>query len=159
GIPLLTTFPIPLAAVFVVLVWWTAWSIDQKDQERQTAERELRQSEESFRFMAESMPQKIFTALCSGKIQYFNHQWMEFTGFPFDRLQDWGWLQFVHPDDVQETIHRWKQSLESHKDFQMEHRFYRKDGVYRWHLSRACAMRDAEGAVVKWVGSNTEIHD
>jgi signal transduction histidine kinase/ActR/RegA family two-component response regulator len=65
----------------------------------------------------------------------------------------------VHPDDVQETIHRWKQSVETGKDFQMEHRFFRSDGGHRWHLSRARAMRDADGNVVRWIGSNTDIHD
>jgi len=150
---------VAMAAAFVSLVWWTSSFMDRMDRDRQLAEVVLRQRDEDLRFMAESMPQKTFTATCAGAIEYLNHQWMEFTGASFDRLRDWGWLQFVHPDDVQETIHRWKQSIETHKDFRMEHRFYRNDGVYRWHLSFARAMRDPDGAVLKWVGFNTEIHD
>ena len=152
-------FVISVSVIFVSRIWWTALSIDRKDQDRQVAEDELRKREQGLSFMAESMPQKIFTATPSGSIEYLNHQWMEFTGASFERLQEWGWLQYIHPDDVQETIHRWKQSIETGKDFQMEHRFFRRDGSHRWHLSRARAMHDAEGNVIKWIGSNTDIHD
>src|SRR5262245_32408107 len=107
--------------------------------------------------MAESMPQKIFTAAPTGGCKYANTQWTEFTGFPLERIRDWGWLQFVHPDDVQETIHQWKQSIDSDKDFHIEHRLLRNDGMYRWHLSRARPMFDRDGKVLMWIGSNTEI--
>jgi PAS domain S-box-containing protein len=152
-------FVVMAAAIFAALVWRTALSLDRKEQERQQAENHLRIRTKGLRFMADSMPQKIFSATPSGRVEYFNQQWMEFTGAPLEQIQDWGWLKYVHPDDVQETIHRWKQSIETGKDFQMEHRFYRKDGSHRWHLSRACAMRDEEGNVVRWIGSNTDIHD
>ena len=58
--------------------------------------------------MAESMPQKIFTATPAGEVDYFNQQWMEFTGLPFEQIRDWGWKEFIHPDDVAENIRRWK---------------------------------------------------
>ncbi|MGH8759619.1 MAG: PAS domain S-box protein, partial [Burkholderiales bacterium] len=114
-------------------------------------------SEERLRFMAESMPQKIFTAKPNGDVDYFNQQWTEFTGLSFEQIRDWGWLQFIHPDDVEENIRRWKHSIDTGKYFQLEHRFRRKDGKYRWHLSRAHAMRDAKGQVLMWIGSNTDI--
>ncbi|MEO7300565.1 MAG: PAS domain S-box protein [Verrucomicrobiota bacterium] len=127
--------------------------------ERKTAEKKLRAAAERLRFMAESMPQKIFTAKPDGNIDYFNRQWMEFTGLSFEQIRDWGWTQFIHPDDVEENIRCWKHSVESGDYFELEHRFRRNDGEYRWHLSRAQAMRDAEGKIVIWIGSNTDIDD
>ncbi len=123
------------------------------------SEAELRESADRFRFLAESMPQKIFTATPAGDIDYFNLQWMEFTGLSFEQIRDWGWTQFIHPDDVDENVRRWKQSIETGEFFEYEHRFRRADGEWRWHISRAHAMRDATGGVLMWIGSNTEIHD
>jgi PAS domain S-box-containing protein len=123
------------------------------------SEARLRESAERFRFLAESMPQKIFTATASGEVDYFNRQWMEFTGLSFEQIRDWGWTQFIHPDDLEENVRRWKHSLETGQFFELEHRFRRADGEWRWHISRAHAMRDAEGKVMMWIGSNTEIDD
>jgi PAS domain S-box-containing protein len=127
--------------------------------ERARAVRSLRDSEARLSFMAESMPQKIFTATPTGEVVYFNRQWTDFTGLSFERIRDWGWLQFIHPDDVEENIRSWQHSINTGEPFQLEHRFRRADGEYRWHLSRAHAMRDAEGKVLMWTGSNTEIDD
>jgi PAS domain S-box-containing protein len=122
-------------------------------------EEALRASEERFRILAQSVPQKIFTANASGEVDYFNQPWMEFTGLSFDQIMGWGWLQFIHPEDAEENVRRWQQSIDTGEPFQLEHRFRRADGVYRWHLSRALAMRDAEGKVLMWFGSNTDIDD
>jgi PAS domain S-box-containing protein len=122
-------------------------------------EEALRASEERFRILAQSIPQKIFTANAKGEVDYFNKPWTDFTGLTFDQIKSWGWLQFIHPDDVDENVRRWQQSIDTGEPFQLEHRFRRADGVYRWHLSRALAMRDAEGRVLVWFGSNTDIDD
>jgi PAS domain S-box-containing protein len=127
--------------------------------ERARAVRDLRESEARLRFMAESMPQKIFTANAAGEVDYFNAQWMEFTGLSFEQIKDWGWTQFIHPDDVEENVRRWSQSIRTGEIFELEHRFRRADGEYRWHLSRAHAMRDARGKVLMWIGSNTDIDE
>lgn len=126
---------------------------------RKQFEEALREAGERFRFMAESMPQKIFTARPDGEVDYMNLQWREFTGQPFEQLRGWGWVDFIHPDDREENFRRWKESLATGADFELEHRFHRKDGAYRWHLSRAFAMRDAAGGVTWWIGSSTDIDD
>ncbi len=123
------------------------------------SETQSRELAERFRFLAESMPQKIFTAKPNGDIDYFNRQWIEFTGLSFEQIRDWGWLQFVHPEDVEENIRRWQHSIDTQEPFYMEHRFLRIDGQYRWHVSRAVPMLDAEGKVLMWIGSNTEIEE
>ena len=127
--------------------------------ERKRAEEAVRAAGERFRFMAESMPQKIFTAGPDGSIDYFNRQWLDFTGMTAGELRDSGWRSFIHPEDLEENLRRWQHCLETGDYFELEHRFRRHDGVYRWHLSRAHAMRDADGKITMWIGSNTDIDD
>src|SRR5262249_34553778 len=127
--------------------------------ERKRLEEALRASEERYLFLTQSIPQKIFTANANGDVDYFNQPWTEFTGLSFDQIKGWGWTQIIHPEDVEENVRRWQHSVDTGEPFQLEHRFRRADGVYRWHLSRALAMRDAEGRVLIWFGSNTDIHD
>lgn len=127
--------------------------------ERKRAEEAVRVAGERFRFMAESMPQKIFTATATGDVDYYNQQWMEFTGLTFAEIRDWGWTRFVHTDDLEENLRRWKHSVETGEYFEMEHRFRRRDDQYRWHVSRAHSMRDAAGNITMWIGSNTDIDD
>ena len=127
--------------------------------DREEALRDAERARERFRFMAESMPQKIFTARPSGDMDYFNRQWTEFTGLPFEQIKNWGWTQFVHPDDLEANVRAWRQSIETGEPFHFQHRFRRADGEYRWHLSRAHAMRDADGDISMWIGSNTDIHE
>jgi two-component system CheB/CheR fusion protein len=127
--------------------------------ELKRAQEAAREIGERLRFMADSMPQKIFTARPNGEADYFNRQWLEFTGGSFEQIKDWGWTQFVHPDDVDENIRQWQRSIDTREPFQIEHRFRRADGEYRWHLSRAHAMRDARGNILMWISSNTDIDD
>ncbi|NNJ26508.1 PAS domain S-box protein [Alienimonas chondri] len=147
------------------------WTADEVSLVREAAERSwahierirsaaaLRASEQRLRFLMDSMPQKIFTATPSGEVDYFNPIWSEFTGLSFEKIREWGWLQFVHPDDVDENVRAWQRCVDSGEPFQFEHRFRRADGEYRWHLSRAVPMRDEAGRIGMWIGSNTEVHE
>jgi PAS domain S-box-containing protein len=84
---------------------------------------------------------------------------MEFTGLAFDQIKGWEWTQVIHPEDVEENVRRSQHAVDTGEPFQLEHRIRRADGTYRWHLSRARAMRDAEGRVLMWFGSSTDIDD
>jgi PAS domain S-box-containing protein len=125
--------------------------------ERVLAEDALRQGEQRIRFVMDSMPQKIFTADARGQVDYFNPAWTEFTGHPLDEITDWS--LFVHPDDLAESVQAWETAVATGGPFQCEQRFRRIDGEYRWHLSRATAMKDEAGEVLLWIGSNTDIHE
>jgi PAS domain S-box-containing protein len=127
--------------------------------ERKRAEEALRQSEQLLRFVLDAMPQKLFTAKPNGDVDYLNPQWTEFTGLSVEQIKDWGWTQFIHPDDVEENVRVWQHAVATGEPFQFEHRFRRADGQFRWHFSRALPMRDAEGRIVMWVGSNTDIQE
>ncbi len=127
--------------------------------ERKQTEEALREAGERFRFMAESMPQKIFTAKPDGGVQYLNRQWIDFTGLSLEQMRGWGWELSFHPDDVVESKRRWKQAVGTGEPFEFEHRLRDKHGGYRWHLTRAYALQNTEGNITMWVGSNTDIHD
>ncbi len=127
--------------------------------ERHRAEKVRVESEQRLRFVMDSMPQKIFTAKPDGNIDYFNPQWMEFTGLSFEQIRDWGWKQFIHPDDVDENVRVWQHSLATGEPFQFEHRFRDVGGEYRWHISRALPLQDDTGNILMWVGSNTDIDE
>jgi PAS domain S-box-containing protein len=127
--------------------------------EREDALRDVEKARERFRFMAESMPQMIFTATPGGDADYFNRQWTDFTGLSLPQLEHGGWIQLVHPEDREESIRLWRHSLETGEPFSFQHRILRGDGSYRWHLTRVHAMRDAVSGISMWIGSNTDIHE
>lgn len=127
--------------------------------ERQRAENDLRQSEQRQRLVLDSIPQKIATTKPSGEVDYFNPQWTEYTGLSYEEIRDWGWKQFIHPDDLDEHSEAWMHSIRTGDPFSHESRFRRKDGEYRWHVSRAVPVRDDTGQVQMWIGSNPDIHD
>ena len=127
--------------------------------DRGEALRDAQSSRERFRFMAESMPQKIFTATPAGDFDYTNLQMTEYTGLSFERIHLAGWPAFVHPDDLAETMDAWQHSVLTGEPFHLQHRLLRADGVSCWHLSRAYAMRDAQGNISTWIGSDTDINE
>ncbi len=123
------------------------------------ARRRAEESEAQIRFMAESLPQKIFTADPSGKVDYFNSQWAEYTGVNLEKLMHEGVRQFVHPEDLTENMKDWQEAIRTGKPFSNQQRLRREDGQYRKHLSQVKAMRDNTGKIVRWFGSMTDIED
>ena len=127
--------------------------------DRRRAEDVLRQTETFQKFILDSIPQKLVTTKPDGSVDYFNPQWMEYTGLSFEQLRDWGWKQFIHPDDVDEHIRGWLHATQTGEIYEHESRFRRADGEYRWHVSRGVPMRNEAGLIVMWMGANTDIHD
>ena len=123
------------------------------------AEEAVRASELRFKQLADSMPQMVWAAAPDGAIDYYNQRWHDYTGMTFEQTKNWGWEPVLHPDDLQNTIDRWTQACETCVPYEIEYRFKRADGVYRWHLGRALPIRDAQGAVVRWFGTSTDIHE
>jgi PAS domain S-box-containing protein len=123
------------------------------------AEAETKENARRLKFVMDSVPEKLFTANPQGRLSYVNSKAYEFAGFSADGEKTWAWVQMLHPDDLERSVSNWWQAVNSGADFEIEHRFRRHDGRYRWHLTRALPMRDEHGQVVMWVGSNTDIHD
>lgn len=127
--------------------------------DRKAAERALQDSAQKFRYMSESMPQKVWTALPNGNIDYMNRRWMTYSGKEFSDLQQNGWDAMVHGEDLEQTWEVWNRALKNATAAQLEHRLRRYDGVYRWHLSRGVPMKDETGSLIMWIGTSTDIDD
>ncbi len=126
---------------------------------RREADEAVRQSEARFRQLADSMPQIVWTAGPDGVMDYFNQRWYESTSGPGASAGAGAWKVFVHPDDVKKCRTLWFEAVRTGKRFENEYRFKDKSGCYRWHLGRALPVRDEDGAVVRWFGTSTDIHD
>ena len=117
------------------------------------------QADETFKILANAMPQKMWTADGHGDVNYFNQQWYDFTHKTFDDLKGAGWEQIIHPDDLSQNQKIWESAVRTGIDFELEHRFRCYDGSYRWHLSRGLAQKNDAGKVILWIGTNTDIHE
>jgi len=126
----------------------------------QAARLQAEASEQLYRALAEAIPQIVWTALPDGALDYYNQRWFEYSGMTLEETQGWGWQPVLHPDDVENTLERWKNSVQTGETYEVEYRFKRaSDGAYRWHLGRAIPVRDAQGKILKWFGTCTDIDD
>jgi PAS domain S-box-containing protein len=116
-------------------------------------------TEATFQQLAETIPQLVWTTRPDGYHDYFNQRWYEYTGRAPGSTLGEGWRLPFHPDDVPEAGRRWQHSLRTGEPYEVEYRCQRHDGVYRWFLGRARPVRDAEGRVIKWFGTCTDIDD
>ncbi|NOK14540.1 ATP-binding protein [Corallococcus exercitus] len=127
--------------------------------ERKAADDALRRSEEEFRTLAEALPEAVFVTAPDGSFTYVNNVLSEQTGLSAEALMDRGYRRIIHPDDMAPSGRIWMEALERGGRFQAEHRVLYRDGQYRWHLVRALSVKDAEGRVVKWVGTSMDVHE
>ena len=127
--------------------------------ERKRAEIALLQQERRFRELADAMPQIVWTAGPEGRIDYLNSRWHEFTGLP-QTVGNESWGSLLHPEEAPEAKQRWAASVRTGAPFEMELRLRdRKTQSYRWHLIRTVGVQDERGAVLRWFGTSTDIHE
>lgn len=119
----------------------------------------LKLSNEYFRTLSESIPDQVWTASPDGILNFANNRMIEFFGLSAEAIIGGGWLGHVHPDDLQDTIKRWSESLQSGEPYEMELRLRHHSGAYHWCIARALALRDPRGKIVKWYGTNTDVSE
>ena len=110
-------------------------------------------------FDVDSIPALIHTARPDGYHDYFNKSWLEYLGATLDDVTGWKWRAFVHPEDVEAIVAKWRACLANGKIFENETRLRRANGEYRWMFHRKVPLRDETGRIVKWYGSSLEIED
>ncbi|MDB5735701.1 MAG: hybrid sensor histidine kinase/response regulator [Alphaproteobacteria bacterium] len=117
------------------------------------------ESEAQFRTFAQAMPNHVWAATPDGQLDWFNEQTLAYSGLcPEDLVGD-RWAGIVHPGDLEAAAAAWADALGNGRSYETEFRIRRADGVYRWHLVRSLPIRDADGAITRWVGTNTDIQD
>jgi two-component system, chemotaxis family, CheB/CheR fusion protein len=132
---------------------------EQAEQKLQEKNNELGQLYQEFKFVTDFMPQLVWATQPDGYYDFFNRQWYDYTGLSYDDTKDKGWSLVLHPDDFDRAWKIWSHSLNTGEPYEIEYRFRRYDGVYRWFLGRALPLRDDKGNIVKWFGTCTDIHD
>jgi PAS domain S-box-containing protein len=116
-------------------------------------------SEARFRVLADLLPQIVWIRRPGrAEVEYINARWLEYTGMTREQsLRDS--RAAVHPDDLPPVLAAWAESQRTGQPYEAMLRIRRADGAYRWFLSRNAPARDAEGRIVYWLGTSTDIHE
>jgi len=128
--------------------------------ENKRIQAELLASEARFRQLADTMPQILWTARPDGYLDYYNERWYEYTGVERGDFGDASWEPILHPEDLQRTREAYYGAIESGGPYSIEYRLMGRDrNRWRWFVGRAVPVRDAEGRIVKWFGTCTDIDE
>jgi PAS domain S-box-containing protein len=127
--------------------------------ERKQAEDALRVSEERFQTMVNGIPQLAWMADPDGLIFWYNQRWYEYTGTTFGQMEGWAWESVHDPKVLPRVLEKWKGAIATGHPFDMEFPLRGADGVFREFLTRVMPLKDAEGRVTRWFGTNTDISE
>ena len=124
------------------------------------AERAAEADRQQFQIVAQAMPVQVWASLPDGTINWFNDQVYVYSGLAEGDIDSTSvWTTLVHPDDIPAAGEAWARSLAGGETYETEFRIRRHDGTYRWHLVRALPIRDTQEAILRWIGTNTDIDD
>jgi PAS domain S-box-containing protein len=127
--------------------------------ERKRAEAALRESEDQFRTMANSIPQLAWMAHADGFIFWYNQRWHDYTGKTPEQMEGWGWQSVHDPEVLPKVLEGWREAIANGQPFEMEFPLLAADGTFRMFLTRVQPMKDARGRVVQWFGTNTDVEE
>jgi PAS domain S-box-containing protein len=121
--------------------------------------RELAQRNQELDAIVQTAPDIIFSRNPDGSRDYISSRFYDYTGAAPDTAKGFGWLDYVHPDDKEQSQERWLRSVESGEAYDCIYRMRGGDSQYRWFRARAVPLRDSHGTIVKWYGTCSDIHD
>src|SRR6266481_1602410 len=114
---------------------------------------------QDIRLVVDTIPTLAWSAGPDGSADFFNQRWLDYTGLSAKQALGSGWQDAIHPDDLPRILETYREALNSVKPFEVEGRFRRSDGEYRWFLFRGSPLRDRSGKVAKWYGTNTDLEE
>ncbi len=124
---------------------------------RRQAKEALLESEERFRSFANNIQNLAWMADPDGWIFWYNQRWYDYTGTTFEEMQGWGWEKVHHPDYIEGILAFMKEAWHKGETLELTFPLRRADGEYGWFITRAYAIKNAEGEIVRWIGTNTDI--
>lgn len=136
--------------------------VTEQAEAKQALERalaEVKESEDRFRTIIETIPELVWGSGPDGSVDYLSQQWLSYTGLSAEEAQGHGWTAAIHPDDIGRHYEHWLKVLATKTPGEVESRLRHHDGAYRWFLFRAIPLIDQFGYVSKWYGANTDIDD
>src|SRR6266436_345092 len=113
----------------------------------------------NIQLLVDSIPALIHTARPDGYLDYFNKPWLEYLGIALDDVAGWNWTAYIHPEDVEGIVAKWRACLATGEIFEYETRVRSANGEYRWMFHRKVPLCDANGDIVKWYGSSLDIDE
>lgn len=119
----------------------------------------LRASEERFRILANTAPVLMWVADQTGAFVFLNQKWLEFTGNGMEEEKGFGWMGNILPEDHKAAKETFVKKLKGKKEFEMQFRFKRSDGEFRWVSLRAVPRFDIDGDYLGFVGGCMDIHE
>ncbi len=125
--------------------------------ERRQAEKALREGEEQFRSMLNGIPQLAWMAKADGHIFWYNQRWYDYTGTTPEQMEGWGWQNVHDPEVLPKVLERWKGSIAAGTFFEMEFPLRAANGQFGMFLTRVVPLKDPQGMVTRWFGTNTDI--
>jgi len=114
---------------------------------------------QDIRLVVDTIPTLAWSAGPDGSAQFFNQRWLDYTGLSAEQALGSGWQVAIHPDELPRILETFLEALNSVKPYEVEGRFRRFDGEFRWFLFRGSPLRDRSGKVAKWYGTNTDLED
>ncbi|HEV3435983.1 MAG TPA: PAS domain S-box protein, partial [Gemmata sp.] len=133
--------------------------IGQNVTERERAANALRESEERFRSMADSVPVLIWVSDQHSQRRYFNKTWLEFTGRTLKQEEGNGWTENIYPGDRERYLELYVAAFNTRKPFEVEYRLRRHDGEYRWVFARGTPRFTLAGAFAGFSGLCLDVTD
>jgi formate hydrogenlyase transcriptional activator len=127
--------------------------------DRKQAEAVLRKSEMELRTIIETIPAFVVSALPDGSVDFLSQSLLDYTGLSREQWLGWGWRDIAHPEDADRAVNKWRVALAGGEPLEVEVRYRRADGKYRWYLGRQVPLRDDRGNIVKWYGTLHDIED
>jgi PAS domain S-box-containing protein len=147
----------PLRANDGTLLQWLGVNVDID--EVKCAAEGLRESEYNLRQMIDTVPGIVWTTRPDGENTYANQRLLDYIGVSHKDFAKLGWQQFVHPDDLPETLKAFHHAIETGTSYKVVHRVRRSDGEFRWHRDRGEPLRDRQGRIIQWFGLSVDIDE
>src|ERR1700722_8066412 len=143
----------------VLIALGAGWMVSRDIAARGLAEDALREGEERFRNLANNISQLAWMADEQGSIFWYNQRWFDYTGTTLEEMAGWGWQKVHHPDHVERVVEKISRCFQNGEAWEDTFPLRGRDGSYRWFLAQAVSIRDSEGKVFRWLGTNTDISE